>query len=255
MLGALGAHGTLLAAGPGGGVELIGKGDALLLRIGSDAVPGLAASSAEVLRSRLLLEAAYRDLPLFGGALSPALEVGVRYEAGDAERGAGLVVGGGVEYRLAAVGLSLSVRGQGLLLHESAGFREWSAGGALRFDPGAQGRGVALRVAPSWGLATVDSQRLWAAPGATLPVPGAAPPAGLGRLDAELSYGVALPGERGLLTPYVRVAHGAADRRRWNLGVRLQVAPGLDLSLEAIRQEQAAGTPSDTLRLNATIGA
>ena len=186
----LGAHGTLLAAGPGGGVELIGKGDALLLRIGSDAVPGLAASSAEVLRSRLLLEAAYRDLPLFGGALSPALEVGVRYEAGDAERGAGLVVGGGVEYRLAAVGLSLSVRGQGLLLHESAGFREWSAGGALRFDPGAQGRGVALSVAPSWGLATVDSQRLWAAPGATLPVSGAAPPAGLGRLDAELSYGV-----------------------------------------------------------------
>ena len=63
LLGALGGHGTLLAAGPGGGFELTAKADALLLRINSDAVPGLAASRAEV-----LLEAAYRNIPLFGGA-------------------------------------------------------------------------------------------------------------------------------------------------------------------------------------------
>ena len=130
--GALGGHGTLLAAAPGGGFELTAKADALLLRIDSDAVDGLAASSAEVLRSRLLLQAAYRDISLLGGALSPALQVGVRYDGGDAERGAGLVVGGGLDYRLAATGLSLSARGQGLLVHRSAGFREWSAGGALR---------------------------------------------------------------------------------------------------------------------------
>ena len=71
LMGALGARGTLLAAGPGGGFELTAKGDALLLGIGSEEAAGLAASSAEVLRSRLLLEAAYRDLPLFGGRAEP----------------------------------------------------------------------------------------------------------------------------------------------------------------------------------------
>ena len=119
--------GALLAAGPGGRPGAGGEGRrpaaAHQLRRG-------ARTGGAVLRSRLLLEAAYRDIPLFGGALSPALEAGVRYDDGDAERGAGLVVGGGVEYRLPAAGLSLSGRAQGLLLHEDAGFSEW--GVALR---------------------------------------------------------------------------------------------------------------------------
>ena len=44
LMGALGARGTLLAAGPGGGFELTAKGDALLLGIGSEEAAGLAAS-------------------------------------------------------------------------------------------------------------------------------------------------------------------------------------------------------------------
>ena len=239
LMGALGARGTLLAAGPAGGLELAVRGDALLLRIDSGAVDGLAASSAEVLRSRLLLEAAYRDIPLFGGALTPALEVGVRYDGGDAERGAGLVVGGGVEYRLPAAGLSLSARAQGLLLHEDAGFSEWGFGGALRFDPGVPGRGLALSVTPAWGAAARGAERVWAVPDITLLAPGAAPPAGLSQLEAELSYGVPVLAERAMLTPYVGLTHSAPDARRWRLGGRLHVAPGLSVSLDAVYHERA----------------
>ena len=62
-----------------------------------------------------LLEAAYRNAVLGGGLLSPALEVGVRYDGGDAEGGAALVLGGGVQYALAGAGLTLSADGGGLL--------------------------------------------------------------------------------------------------------------------------------------------
>ena len=253
LLGALGGHGTLLAAGPGGGFELTAKADALLLRIDSDAVDGLAASSAEVLRSRLLLDAAYRDIPLFGGALSPALEVGVRYDGGDAERGAGLVVGGSLDYRLPAAGLSLSARGQGLLVHRSAGFREWSAGGALRIDPGAPGRGLALSVAPSWGAATVGAQRLWTAPAATVPAPGAALPAGLRRIDAELSYGLALPGERGVFTPYAGLARSAFEPAAWRVGARLAIGSAVGVSLSGSRRQPAGAGAEHTLTLSAAL--
>ena len=253
LMGAIGARGTLLAAGSGGGFELTARGDALLLRIGSGAAPGLAASSAEVLRSRLLLEAVYRDLPLFGGTLTPVLEAGVRYDGGDAERGAGLVLGGGMDYLLPAAGLSVSARGQVLLMHERAGFREWRAGGALRFDPGAPGRGVALSVAPSWGVATVDSQRLWAEPGAALPVSATALPAGLRQLDAELSYGVALPGERGVFTPYAGLVRSDSQPDTWLVGTRLAIGSTLSVSLGGSRREQADGRPEDSLTLTATI--
>ncbi len=122
----------------------------------------------------------------------------------------------------------------------------------MRFDPGVPGRGLALSVAPAWGAAASGVERVWAVPDVTLLAPGAAPPAGLSQLEAELSYGLPVLGERALLTPYVGLTH-APDARRWRLGSRMHVAPGLSLSLEAIRHEQAADTPNDSLTLNATL--
>ena len=74
-MGALGLRGTLLQ-GQTGGFELIGKADGLVLRMESGAVPNLAATEATVERWRLLLEASYGALPLLGGTLAPAAEVG-----------------------------------------------------------------------------------------------------------------------------------------------------------------------------------
>ena len=98
----------------------------------------------------------------------PALEVGGRYDSGDAETGAGLLVGGSLSYALPAWGLTLTGAGQGLLLHEHPGFSEWGAGGSLRLDPGTPGRGLALHVAPSWGTASAGGgTRLWSLPDAS----------------------------------------------------------------------------------------
>ena len=217
LLGAFGVDGLLLAAAQSGGLELAARADALLLRMSSEAATGLAASEADLSRWRLLLEAGYAGLPLLGGELRPAVAVGGRYDAGAAETGAGLVLSGRVSYALPAWGLTLSAGGEGLLVHQEEGFREWGAGGSLRFDPGAPGRGLALQVEPSWGVAGSGAGRLWALPDAASLAPAAAPPAPGARLAAELSYGLDAPGAAGALTPYAGVtlaADGGARRAR-----------------------------------------
>ena len=253
LMGAFGARGTLVAAPPGGGFELAATSDGLVLRMRSAAAAGLVATSAEVQRLRVLLQAAYRGAPFLGGRLTPAVEVGARYDGGDAENGAGLLVGGSLGYTVPAAGLSLAASGGGLLLHESGTFSEWGAGGSLRLTPGVAGRGVALRVEPTWGTAGGSAVRLWTAPGAARAGNAATVPAG--RLTAELSYGVAAFRGHGLLTPYAGVVLSDRGERTWRLGGRLNLDPGFSMSVEGIRSEHAGGhpAPEHTLMLRGSL--
>ena len=249
LMGAFGARGTLLAAQPGGGFELIARADALLLRMSSDAIAGLAAARAEVTRSRVLFEAAWRNAPVLGGLLTPALEIGGRYDGGDAERGAGLVAGGSLDYRLPEWGLTLSASGRGLLVHENDGFREWSAGAALSLDPGAPGRGLALRVAPSWGRTATGAEQLWSLRNASSLAAGAAPEPVPARVSAELSYGLETPGAGGVLTPYAGLELTHGFERTTRAGTRLSVGPGLTVTLEGSRTEAAEQYAATAYRL------
>ena len=253
LLGAFGVDGLLLAAAQSGGLELAARADGLLLRMSSEAATGLAASEADLSRWRLLLEASYAGLPLLGGELRPALAVGGRYDAGAAETGAGLVLSGRVSYALPAWGLTLSAGGEGLLVHEEEGFREWGAGGSLHFDPGAPGRGLALSVEPSWGVAGSGAGRLWALPDAATLAPAAAQPAPGARLAAELSYGLDAPGAAGALTPYAGVTLAADGGRVVRVGGRMGLDSGLAVSLEGTRAEPVSATARHTLALAATL--
>ena len=255
LMGAVGARGTLLAAPHGGGFELAAEADGLLVRMSSGAAAGqLVATEADVMRWRLLLHSSYRALPLLGGVLTPTVEVGGRYDAGAAETGAGLLLGGGLRYAVPAWGLTLAAGGRGLLLHENGDFSEWGAGGSLRFDPDPPGRGLALRVAPAWGAAATGPARLRSLPDGSRPASYAAD--GLSpRLDAELSYGLGTFGEAGLLTPYAGVALAAGGRRAWRVGGRFSLPDSLDLSLEGSRSEPAGDhpDPEHVLMLRGTL--
>ena len=254
LMGAFGARGTLLAAAPGGGFELAAEADGLVLRMRSEKADGLVATTAQVERLRLTLQGSYRGLPLLGGVLTPALEVGGRYDGGDAETGAGLVVGGSLRYAVPAWGLTLAGSGQGLLLHETGGFSEWGAGGSLRLDPGTPDRGVALSVAPSWGTTATTAATLWSLPDAArLAAQGPAQPQPGARLDAELSYGLDAPGANGALTPYAAVALADGGARTARLGSRLSLDSGLTLSLEATRSEHAVNAPQHTFALSGAL--
>ena len=217
LMAAFGVRGTLLPAAATGGFELAAATDGLLLRMRSEAAADLVATAAEVQRLRLLLRASQHAAPLAGGLLTSAIEVGGRYDGGDAETGAGLVLGGSLGYTLPAWGLTLTVGGRGLLLHESAAFREWGVGGSLQLDPGTPGRGAALRVAPSWGATGgMSAATLWALPDAARLAAHAADQSQPGaRLTAELSFGLDAPGESGALTPYAGVTVAGGDTLTW----------------------------------------
>jgi len=218
MLGAVGARGTLLPAPVGGGLALALGTDAFWVRTESGATEGMKGARADATRLRLVLDARHA-FALGAGALTPSLELGARHDGGDAETGTGIEVGGGLRY--AVSGMTAEVRGRGLLAIETGSFREWGASGSLRIEPGADGRGLSLTVAPAVGAASSGTERLWSAVDARAPAPGTTF-AAEARLDAEVGYGLAVPAGLGTATPYAGV--GLADgERALRAGARWQV--------------------------------
>ena len=166
-MGALGVRGSLLEPSqPEGGLALAMRSDVLWVRMDTAAVEGMVATEADVSRLRLVLEGSRPVVLAAGGSLIPTLGVGLRHDGGDAETGSGLEVGGRLRYT-SAWGLSIEASVRGLLAHEASDYQEWGASGALRFDPGNQGRGLTASIVPTWGSAASGVSRLWGQPDAS----------------------------------------------------------------------------------------
>ena len=92
-MAATGVRSELVARTQSGGLELALESDAMVVRTDSDSVSGasgrLASAQADVSQVRLALDSSWRILLEGGAALTPSLEVGVRHDGGDAERGFG----------------------------------------------------------------------------------------------------------------------------------------------------------------------
>ena len=248
-MGALGIRGTVLATPQG--LELALRSDVLFVQTDTARTADLVATSAATNRLRLLLQASRPFTLNGGGSLIPSLEAGVRRDGGDAETGTGLEVGGRLQYT-SAWGLSIEAALGGLLAHEDAGYREWGFSGALRYDPGRQGRGLTASLLPTWGTATGGAQRLWEAADPRALTAAAAPTSG-GRMDAELAYGFDALRGRGLLTPYARVAVAEGGEDAFHLGTRLALAESLELTLEAGRRARQGESAAHELALRATL--
>ena len=190
-MGAVGVRGSLLQPVQAGGFELALRSDVLWMVIDSAAADNLATTEADASRLRLVLEGSRPVSLEGGGSFTPSLELGLRHDGGDAETGTGVELGGSLRYA-SAWGLSIEASVRGLLSHEAQDYKEWGASGALRFDPGQQGRGFTASIVPTWGTAGSGAERLWGQPGTSgLPVPNTLVEAAAGRLDAELGYGLA----------------------------------------------------------------
>ena len=111
-----------------------------------------------------------------GVVLTPTVELGLRYDDGDAETGGGLEVGAGLRLENAARGLSAELTGRSLLAHQASELSEWGVGGSLRFEPGGGDRGLSIGLRSTLGAASSGITRLWeqqnAAPSAYRPAPG-----------------------------------------------------------------------------------
>ena len=239
-MGALGLRGDILPRSDAAAFDLALVSDALLVRIESDEAAGLPSIETDGGRLRLGLEGS-RTMELErGGELRPALELAVRHESGDAERGTGLELGGSLHFSDPGSRVSVGLRGRGLVARSGdVDHDEWGAGASIRVRPGAMGRGFSLSLAPSWGVESRGTDALWSPPGVSLPVPGDETLVG-GRLSAELGYGLGRTGGRGLLTPYAGLALSSKGGRDWRLGWRYRFASAIHLNLQGTRRAGAS---------------
>ena len=257
-MGALGARGEVLTPAEPDGLALAVRSDAFWVRTTSDAVRAregvhgnLAAAEADASRLRLVVEGS-RRMTAGSGTLTPSVEVGLRHDGGDAETGTGIEMGAAVRY--AGEGVSIEGAVRTLVAHEETGYEEWGASGAVRIDPGASGRGLSLTLAPTWGVASSGTERLWGMEDARALAPGGATEPGR-RFEAELGYGVGLARLPGTVTPYAGLSFGEGEARAYRAGARWAVAKGASVSLEGARSgaEGAGGGREQALMLRGSL--
>ena len=232
-MAAFGGRGVVLAPSYRGGFELALRSDVLLVSASSEAVGGVMDAEADMSRFRLLLEGS-REYG-FGaeGVMRPSVEVGLRYDGGDLEKGSGLEVGGGLRYAAPSIGLTVEMTLRGLLAHEEKNYQEWGMSASMRIDPGEMDRGLSMRLGSTWGapasggVEQLLERRSMAGLAREADPPGAS-------LGAEVAYGLDAP--RGLLTPYTGVSL-AGNGETWRAGARWKLGPAFEVNLEASLRE------------------
>ena len=240
-MAAAGARGVLKPAVLTGGFELALRSDALWASTGSAASENdagrVAASRGAAGRVRLILEGS-RTVSIGARTLTPTVELGLRHDAGDAETGTGVEIGGGLTWTDPALGLNVEVKARGLIAHQDAEYREWGASAALRLNPGASGRGLMLTLTPSWGAPLSGTQRLWSQRDAQNLTAGHdfVPSESL---NAEIGYALDGPRGLGLQTPYAALSLENAGGRTLRIGWRLAAGPKGSLNIEAMRRQTA----------------
>ena len=219
----------------GGATTLKVKGQISGARIEVEGAGMIEPMTVEVSQGRVALEASHAHKLAAGGTLTPAIELGVRNDAGDGETGTGVELGGSLRYQDPETGLTVQGHGRALLTH-SGNYEEWGFGGLIRLDPGADDRGLSLSLVPAWGETQSGAQRLWN-DGVT--DRAANDNEAQARLETQLGYGFGVFGGAGVLTPYSGLSLAGEGARRYTLGGRLEIGPSLNLSLEAARRETA----------------
>ena len=129
---------------------------------------------------------------------------------------------------------------RGLVAHEATDYEEWGASAALRIDPGADGRGLTLTLAPAWGTTGSAADRLWQSRDAHGLAPDAAFRAGR-RLEAEVGYGFGLARNLGGVTPFAGLSLADGGDQVVRGGARWTLGPTLGVRLEGSHRAAAAG--------------
>ena len=236
---------------PGGTTSVTAKGEGSYTWTAVAGSGLIEALTVQVWRGRLAVEGAHeRELP-WGASIRPAVEVGVRYDGGDGMPGAGVEVGGGLRY-LVPWGLTLEGRGRYLAAHQSA-YQEWAAGGRLSLDLTDNRQGLSVSLAPSYGHTASGVQHLWTSGISNLDPAAAAGRAPLGRLDAEISYGIPVADHHLLITPFGGASLTGDGSQRYQLGGRLQLGTGFSLSIEGEHAASPSGTTDHTLSFDGTL--
>ena len=152
----MGAEGRRVRGGDGVGCGADAAG-------GESGRAAAAAAVDDVESATVANDGGKRDGVAVGGAWAVASDAGTlgALGRGRVETGYGTEVGAEVEYADTRLGVEVEARGRYLLAHRSGGFRERGASLALRFDPGGDGAGLWIALAPRWGTPESGVRSLW----------------------------------------------------------------------------------------------
>ena len=257
LTGALGGSSRLLSVDgliPGGATALRLKGEGFVTQTLAEENGPIVAQDVGVQRVRLALEGSHEQRGLWGSILTPALEVGLRHDGGDAAQGAGLELGGELRYVQPELGLTVEGRGRVLTTHRAA-TEEWGVGGKIQLELGADRQGLSLSLAPSLGVAASGTHTLWqqgVVPGSPLGLPSSGVTDVTSRLDAQADYGLLAMGGQGMLTPYGGFSLAGRAGRDYRAGARLETDT-FNLSLEGMRSERDSGVVDHGLTVQGAV--
>ena len=225
------------------------KADAFVVRTDAEEVRDMAGVVATVQRLRVASEVGGRWGLSTGSTITSRVELGARFDGGDAETGAGAEAGAGIGYVHEGIGLTVDARGRALVAHQVSSLRDWGASVAVRLRPSREAGGLSMTLEPTWGNAASGMGMLWrdglstgatGTAGAPLGIPptsqasaaGALParPATTSRLRMELDYAIVLP-DGGRLAPFGRWTAEGGSARRLNVGLRLSLLEAATLDL------------------------
>ena len=236
----------------GGVTRLALRGEGAVSRMKTEAGAGLSALSAHTRRVRLALEGSHERSLAGEATMTPALELGVRHDGGDARDGAGVEAGASVTWRDPSAGLTLEVRSRVLVAH-ARDRDEWGVGGRLAVEPTVDGHGLYLTLTPSYGHTATDLHGLFE----RSPVGSYGAGSGVeaaGRLEGEVGYGLGVwgPGRMGVLSPYAGLALSEGGEGSVRLGGRYTLGAALTVSLEGARREESGLEAEDSVMLRAS---
>ena len=244
-LGAAGLTGRVLDGTGASGLAVNLRSDALWVETKTERTRDLVATEGQATRLRVVIQGERVFASESGATFTPSVELGLRHDAGDAETGAGVEAGAGLRYSAGRLSVEGSLRA--LLAHESSGYEEWGASGALALNPSPSGRGLSLRLSPTWGATGSAAERLWGAHDARALAPYGSEGSADARLESEIAYGLGFAKGHALVTPYAGATLGEGAARTLRAGTRWTLGEDAALAVEGTR-----GTES-TLHLRGSL--
>ncbi|MCY4504379.1 MAG: autotransporter domain-containing protein, partial [Hyphomicrobiales bacterium] len=236
------------------GAQFSLKSDASFAILETASQANLPGIRTEPSRMRFALAAQYPWQIDSVSRVTPSVELGGRLDFNEVSGGAGMELGGAVNYNHSTLRLNAEARARGLVYHNDPNVQDWGVSFQLRVDPNQFGQGFFASFAPHWGQSQSRVQRLWR----DLDAPqGLAQDMSLQphQMEAEFGYGFALPRMKATLSPFGRTRFAQTGAQTFSLGSRLQLG---DIKLELTGEQQTAPlAPTDhrmSLHLSMPLG-
>ena len=194
--------------------------------------------SSQRLRLLLVVEREYHWDS--GGVFKPVAGIGLRYDGGAGDTGAGVELNMTMHYDNPITGLAVRSQARALLGRDD--YKDWGVQGVISLDSGADERGLSFKLSPSYGNTDSRMGEIWRQGLLDKDSDDSGGNQDDGaRMDAYLGYGLSAPNGRGLLLPYGEMTVG--DSRSYRLGLHWKPSMWFDMNIVGERSE-GKGTAS-----------